>query len=76
MQVRRIQNRVILEDLEDRDDRLVVRLESELGRQFVTGSGRLVNVVDRAGRLVTIQASSVEAGHVLRQVMTALMADD
>ena len=74
MQVRRIRNRVVLEDLEDREDRLVVRLEGEhLGRQFVTGGGSTVSVVDRAGRLVTIEATSEEAGRVLRQVMAALM---
>ena len=77
MQVRRIRNRVVLEDLEDREDRLVVRLEGEqLGQQFVTGGGRLVNVVDRAGRLATIHATSVEAGNVLRQVLAALMVED
>jgi hypothetical protein len=76
MQAIQVRNRVVLEGLADREQRLVVRLESELGRQFVAGqAGRIVNIVDRSGRLVSIEAESVAAATVLRQTLGALMAD-
>lgn len=77
MQVRQIRNRVVLEDLPDRERGLVVRVEGELGRQFVTGqAGRRVNVVDRQGRLVSLVAESVAAATVIRQTLAALMEGD
>lgn len=75
MQARQVRNRVVLEGLEGRERPLVVRLQGEmLGRQFVAGqAGRIVNIVDRNGRLVSIEASSTEAAAVIRRVLGAMM---
>lgn len=77
MQVRQVRDRVVLEGIEGRERGLVVRVEGELGRQFVAGQvGRRVNVVDRLGRLVTIEAPSAAAATAIRRVLGALMTDD